>query len=71
MFTDTLESGTLSRHQNRYAQAYVIPPNWTKAYSMRKKSDAHHPLSSLFHDIGVSETLVMDGSKEQTMGESR
>jgi hypothetical protein len=71
MFTDTLEAGTLSRRQNKYAQAYVIPPNWTKAYSMRKKNDAHHTLSSLFHDIGVPETLVMDGSKEQTMGEFR
>jgi hypothetical protein len=38
---------------------------------MRKKSDACHTLSSLFHDIGVPETQVMDGSKEQTMGEFR
>jgi hypothetical protein len=67
MFTDTLEAGTLSRRQNKYAQAYVIPPNWAKAYSMRKKNDAHHKVSNLFHDIGVPETLVMDGSKEQTM----
>jgi hypothetical protein len=71
MFTDTLEAGTLSRRQNKYAQAYVIPPNWTKAYAMRNTSDAHHTLSSVFHDIGVPETLVMDGSKEQTMGEFR
>jgi hypothetical protein len=48
MFTDTLEAGgTLSRRQNKYAQAYVIPPNWTKAYAMRNKSDAHHTLSSV------------------------
>jgi hypothetical protein len=46
----------------------VIPPNWTKAYAMRNKSVAHHTLSSVFHDVGVPETLVIDGSKEQTMG---
>jgi hypothetical protein len=55
MFTDTLEAGTLSRRQNRYAQVFVIPPNWTKVYSMKNKSDAHHCLSSLFHDVGVPE----------------
>jgi hypothetical protein len=65
IFTDTLEAGALSRRQNKYyAQAFVIPPYWTKAYAMRSKSDAHHMLSSLFHDVGVPETLVMDGSKE-------
>jgi hypothetical protein len=71
MLTDTLEAGTLSRRQNKYAQAYVIPPNWTKAYAMRNKRDAHHTLSSVFHDVGVPETLVMDGSKEQTLGQFR
>jgi hypothetical protein len=30
MFTDTVEVGTLSRRQNKYAQVYVVPPNWMK-----------------------------------------
>jgi hypothetical protein len=38
---------------------------------MRNKSVAHHTLSSVFHDVGVPETLVMDGSKEQTLGQFR
>ena len=71
MFTDTLQSGTLSRRQNLYAQAYVIPPNWTKAYAMKTKGDAHHTLSSILRDVGAPDTLVMDGSKEQTLGEFR
>ena len=71
MFTDTMEAGTLSRRQNQYAQVYVVPPNWTKAYAMRTKGDAHHTLSQLLHDIGVPEKMVMDGSKEQTLGEFR
>ena len=71
MFTDTAEAGTLSRRQNKYVQVYVVPPNWTKAYAMRTKGDAHHTLSNLLHDVGVPEKMVMDGSKEQTMGEFR
>ena len=71
MFTDTLESGTLSKRGNKYGQVYVIPPNWMKAYGMRTKGDAHYTLSSLFHSVGVPDTMVMDGSKEQTLGEFR
>ena len=71
MFTDTLESGTLSKRQNKYAQVFCVPPHWTKAYAMPKKSDAHHTLSRLLHDVGAPETMVMDGSKEQTQGEFR
>jgi hypothetical protein len=71
MFTDTLESGTLSRSQNKYAQVFVIPPNWIKVYPMRTKGEAHFCLAALFHDIGVPEKIVMDGSKEQTQGEFR
>jgi hypothetical protein len=71
MFTDTLESGTLSRRQNKYAQVFVIPPNWIKVYPMRTKGEAHFCLAALFHDIGVPEKMIMDGSKEQTQGEFR
>ena len=71
MFTDTLESGTLSRRQNKYAQVFVIPPNWTKVFPMKTKGDAHHSLGTLFHDIGVPDKMIMDGSKEQTQGEFR
>ncbi|KAG7369935.1 hypothetical protein IV203_027685 [Nitzschia inconspicua] len=71
MFTDTLESGLKSVQQNKYAQIFVVPPNWTKAYAMKRKGDAHHCLSSLFHDIGVPEKMVMDGAKEQVQGEFR
>jgi hypothetical protein len=71
MFTDTMEVGTLSKRQNKYAQVFAVPPNWTKVYAMRTKGEAHHCLGSLFHEVGVPEKMVMDGSKEQTQGSSR
>ena len=38
---------------------------------MAKKSDAHETLSLLFAQEGVPSTLVMDGAREQVMGEFR
>ena len=38
---------------------------------MAKKSDAHEALSLLFAQEGVPSTLVMDGAREQVMGEFR
>jgi sugar diacid utilization regulator len=60
MFSDTLQSSVLSRRQNKYAQVYCVPPNWTKAYTMSARSEAHNTLSSLFHDVGVPDKMVAD-----------
>jgi hypothetical protein len=38
---------------------------------MQKKSDAHEALSHLFVNDGVPRAIIMDGSKEQTMGDFR
>ena len=38
---------------------------------MQKKGDAHHALSLLFKRDGVPDTLFMDNSKEQTLGDFR
>ena len=68
MYTDTLESKTVSKRKNKYCQVFTVPPSWIKAYPMEKKSDAHHALSELLRDVGAPEKLIMDGSKEQTQG---
>jgi transposase len=38
---------------------------------MKHKGDAHEALSLLFHRDGVPPVMVMDGSKEQTLGDFR
>ena len=38
---------------------------------MKKKADAHEGLSLMFQRDGVPQAIVMDGSREQTMGEFR
>ena len=53
LYTDTLEAGTLSRRQNRYAQVFGHRNGWVRAMPMKNKSDAHEALSQLFVNDGV------------------
>jgi hypothetical protein len=68
-FTDTLVAGTTSRQGNKYAQAYCTSFGWMRAHPMKRKGDAHETLSLLFHRDGVPPVMIMDGSKEQTLGD--
>ena len=69
MFTDMLEANTVSWYQqNRYAQVFATKFGWVQVFPMKKKSDAHEGLSLMAQRDGVPPAIVMDGSKEQTMG---
>jgi hypothetical protein len=70
-FTDTHVAGTPSKQGNKYAQAYCTSFGWTCAHPMTRKGEAHETLSLLFHRDGVPPVMIMDGSKEQTLGDSR
>ena len=72
VFTDTLEANVLSWHRrNRYAQVFATRFGWTRIYPMRNKSDAHEGLSLMAKQDGVPTRIIMDGAREQTMGEFR
>jgi transposase len=71
MFTDTLESSVKSKQGNQYARVFGMPIGWTRAYPMKKKSEAHEGLGLMFARNGVPDTMVMDNAKEQVMGEFR
>ena len=68
VYTDTLEAAIVSKRGNRYAQVFGTPFGWYRAYPMEKKSDAHEGLSLMFARDGVPKVLIMDNSKEQTLG---
>ena len=61
-------AGTASKQGNKCAQAYATSFGWSRAYPLTKKGDAHESLSLLFHRDGVPPTMILDGSKEQTLG---
>jgi hypothetical protein len=57
--------------KNKYAQIFCNRFGWTRVYPMRTKAEAHEGLSLMFQRDGVPPSIIMDGSKEQTMGEFR
>ncbi|KAL7530108.1 hypothetical protein ACHAXR_003313, partial [Thalassiosira sp. AJA248-18] len=71
IFTDTLIAGTVSKRGNKYAQVYGTNFGWSRAYPMKKKSEAHESLSLLFKRDGVPPEMIMDGAREQISGQFR
>ena len=69
IFSDTMESGVISKKGNRYAQAFCTQFGWSRMHPMKRKGDAHEALSLLFHRDGVLPRMVVDNSKEQTLGQ--
>jgi len=69
VFSDTLIAGTTSKRGNKYAQVYTTSFGWSRAYPMTQKSKAHETLSLMFHRDGVPPTMILDNSKEQTLGD--
>jgi Reverse transcriptase (RNA-dependent DNA polymerase) len=72
IYSDTMESKTVSWfRQNRYAQVFGTNFGWSRAFPMKRKGDAHEALSLLAQRVGVPPHMIMDGSKEQQLGEFR
>ena len=69
IFTDTMLVRIKSHHGNTCAQIYAHQNTWCKAYPMKTRGEVHHLLSLLFLHEGVPKTLIMDGVREQVMGE--
>jgi len=71
MFTDTMFASTVSKQGNKMAQVFATSFGWARAHPMKRKGDAHEALSVVFLRDGVPPTMVLDGSKEQALGEFR
>jgi hypothetical protein len=69
LFTDTMFAKIKSKQQNTAAQIFCTQSGWTMAHPLRREADAHEALYLLAQRGGVSDVLVMDGSKAQTQCE--
>jgi len=65
----TLYPGSNDLVRHKCAEVYSTSFGWAKAYPMTRKGEAHETLSLLFHRDGVPPTMVLDGSKEQCLGD--
>ena len=69
IFTDTMLVRIQSHHGNTCAQVYAHRNTWCKMYPIKTKVEVQYLLSLLFSHEGVLKTLIMDGAREQVMGE--
>jgi 2'-5' RNA ligase len=61
----------MSLSGNSCAQIYVNDLDWTCAYTMKSKGNAHETLDLLFHQEGVPAKIISNGAKELVQGEFR
>ena len=72
MYSDTMQASEVSwRRKNKYAQVFCTKFGWVRVYPMKAKSEAPDTLKLLCQREGVPISLVVDGSKEQTLGDFR
>ena len=68
VLSDTMKSGVVSKIGNKYGQDYCTQYGWSRCYTMKLKSEAHEYLSMLFIRDGVPPKIVVDNSKEKSLG---
>ena len=71
VFGDTLIAGTTSRIGNKYAEVFGTSFDWSWAFLMKNKSEAHEGLSLFFQRDGVPPACIVDDSQEQVHDEFR
>ena len=69
MFTDALLAGTTSQRGHKFAQVFATSYGWSCTIHMKRKIDAPFALDCLFRHEGVPPESIMDGSKEQNLGD--
>ena len=65
--TDTIDGHSRSLDGNQYAQVFTNRGYFAKLYPMASKSSAGDALKIFCREFGVPEKLISDGSKEQTV----
>ncbi len=66
VFIDTMFSNTYLLRNNKCVQVFGSDFGWVLVYPNKTKGKAHEAFS--FQHEGIPSTMVMDGSKEQTLG---
>ena len=69
LFTDTLLAGTTSQRGHKFAHVFATSYGWSRTIPMTKKSETPFALVSLFRHDGFPPEMIMDGSKEQNLGD--
>ncbi len=68
IFADKMFSNMYSCWNNKGAQVFTSDFGWVQVNPMKTKGDVHEALSLIFPCEGIPPSMVIDGSKEQTLG---
>ncbi len=68
VFTNMMFSNMYMRWSNKCAQVFASDFGWVQVYPMKTKSKSHEDLSLMFQHKCIPPSMVMDSSKEQTLG---
>ena len=68
IFTNTMQTGTVYRIGNIYAQFFKTEFGWSRAHLIKRKVDDHKILFLLFKRDFVPPKMVTDGEKKQNLG---
>ena len=71
VFSDTLQAGKKSAHVNIYGKAFCTIFGWYRCHPMKKESEAHNTFYMMFKRDGVPTHMIVDKSKEKSLGEFR
>ena len=71
VFSDTLQAGTKSACGNIYGQDFCTRFGWSRCHTMEKESEAQETLYMVFKRYGVLPRMIVENSKEQSLGEFR
>jgi len=66
MSSDTVDPHCVSMHGSRYCQVFANKSMFCVAYPINKKSDCHIALKNFIRDYGAPDSMITDGSGEQT-----
>ena len=66
MSSDTMDPRCEGMHGYRYCQVFSNKSMFCVAYPIERKSDCHVALKSFIRDYGASDSMITDGSGEQT-----
>ena len=66
MSSDTVDPRYVSIHGYRYCQVFANKSMFCVANPISKKSDCHIALKNFIRDYGAPDSMITDGSREQT-----
>ena len=69
VYAETLKSGIVTKQGNKYGQTYCTSYGKSRCHPMTQKIEAHDTLSLMFNCDGTLPKMIVDKSKEQSLGE--